>query len=309
MWLPSAISAANQTAEERLFIDHLHDWLTILLNLTKFKISLLATFTTATGYILCTGRVTTQILTPVAGILLLACGSSALNHYQENRIDARMERTWARPIPAGKVTPLLVLILSFLLILTGSLILLYGANPTALALGNFAVFWYNGVYTRLKQKTAFAVFPGSLVGAIPPAVGWVAAEGSLFDPRIIALCFFFFLWQVPHFWLLLLLYGIQYEKAGLPSLTRIFTRVQLIRITYIWIIATAVASLFLPLFGVTQSPFTTVSLLIGAIGLVWCATKFLILQGSNASFSPVFRVINLFALLVMLLLSLDSLLS
>jgi len=191
--------------------------------------------------------------------------------------------------------------------LTGSLILLFGANPTALVLGNFAVFWYNAVYTRLKRKTAFAVLPGSLIGAIPPAVGWAAAEGSLLDARILALCFFFFLWQVPHFWLLLLLYGNQYEKAGLPSLTQIFSRQQLIRITYIWIFATAIASLFLPLFGVVQSPRTTFLLLIAAIGLVGYATKFLILSGRDASFIPVFRTINLYALLVIFFLALDKL--
>jgi hypothetical protein len=85
------------------------------------------------------------------------------------------------------------------------------------------VLWYNGVYTFLKRKSPFAAIPGAVIGAIPPAIGWICGKGALsFDPQILALSFFFFIWQVPHFWLLLLNFGRDYEKAGFPSLTRIF---------------------------------------------------------------------------------------
>ena len=59
---------------------------------------------------------------------------------------------------------------------------------------------YNGVYTPLKRVSAFAAIPGGVVGSLPPVIGWAAGGGSVTDARILAVAFFFFVWQVPHFW-------------------------------------------------------------------------------------------------------------
>ena len=92
-------------------------------------------------------------------------------------------------------------------------------HPLAALLGLITVVWYNGIYTPLKRVTAFAAIPGGVVGAIPPVIGWVSGGGDPTDARIIVVAFFFFVWQVPHFWLLLMRIGGDYERAGLPSLT------------------------------------------------------------------------------------------
>ena len=225
------------------------EWVNLLLHLVKIKISLLATLSTATGYLLATEKITIHMLVPGAAVLLLACGSCALNQYQERAIDQRMERTKSRPIPSGRLNPETALWISIGLILSGALILYFGAGDLALALGLFAVLWYNLIYTPLKQKTAFAAVPGALVGAIPPALGWVAGGGSILDPRIGGLALFFFLWQIPHFWLLLLDSSKDYENAGLPSITRFFSTRQIKRIVFIWLLATGVSALTFPSFG------------------------------------------------------------
>jgi protoheme IX farnesyltransferase len=284
------------------------EWAVLLLSLGKIRISLLVTLSTATGYLLAAEEVAIRMLFPAAAVFLLACGSCALNQYQERKIDALMERTRNRPLASGKLRPSLGLLISLGLISVGSFILFHGVSLLAGILGLFAIFWYNGIYTTLKRKTAFAAIPGALIGAIPPALGWVSGGGSLLDPRIWAMVFFFFMWQVPHFWLLLLDFGKDYEKAGFPSLTRIFSTAQLRRILFVWIFATAVACLMIPLFGLVNLYTVQMSLLIAGIWLVW--KGFMLLRSHHSEFSLrlTFNSVNVYVLVVMFLLTLDHLL-
>jgi protoheme IX farnesyltransferase len=302
----STALSAKSTANRRAHF--WKEWAILLLSLGKIRISLLVTFSTATGYLLAAQEVTLQMLVPAAAVFLLACGSCALNQFQERKIDAFMERTRNRPLPSGKLSPSSALFISLGLISAGSFTLLHGASLLAGILGLFAIFWYNGIYTYLKRKTAFAAIPGALIGAIPPALGWVSGGGSLLDPRIWAVVLFFFMWQVPHFWLLLLNFGEDYEKAGLPSLTRIFTPAQLSRMTFMWISATAVACMVTQLFGIAESLAIRGGLFIAAFWLVWKGSKLLKVHSQKFPFHFTFNTINSYALLVMFLLALDHLL-
>jgi len=283
--------------------------LSVFLTLTKIRISLLATLTTATGYLLATGKINLQMLVPSAAVFLLACGSCALNQYQEREIDQWMERTKSRPIPSGRLNPETVLWISIGLILSGALILFFGAGDLALALGLFAVLWYNLIYTPLKQKTAFAAVPGALVGAIPPTLGWVTGGGSILDPRIGGVALFFFIWQIPHFWLLLLDVSKDYENVRLPSITKIFSTEQIKRIIFIWLVSTGVSSLVIPLFGFLNSSFFYFLLVAAAFWLFWNAVSLLKADFEEALPRTIFTKLNLFALLVLFLLSLDKLFS
>jgi protoheme IX farnesyltransferase len=176
-----------------------------------------------------------------------------------------------------------------------------------LGLGFLNLVWYNGIYTPLKRKNALAIIPGSLVGALPPMVGWVAAGGSLADTQIFILAFFFFIWQIPHFWLLLLVFGKDYEQAGFPTLTQIFSMDQLARITFMWILATFVTSLLIPLFGIVNNVLIDFSLLFAGLWLSWNSIKLLKSNKEKIWFRFAFQDINIFAILVVVLLSIDKL--
>ena len=176
-------------------------------------------------------------------------------------------------------------------------------------LGLLNLLWYNAIYTPLKKKTALAIIPGSLVGAIPPMIGWVAAGGYVFDPGILMIAFFFFIWQIPHFWLLLLMFNKDYERAGFPTLTKIFNHEQLSRITFVWISATAVSGILIPLYGLTRFPFINAALIISGIWLTFKAGKLITRSATHVEIVPAFRQINVFALIVIILISLDKLLS
>lgn len=271
------------------------------------KITSFVTVTTAFGYIAASGKIDLMIVPVLFGVLFLAFGSAALNHYQEKDFDSKMNRTKERPIPSGRISPFNVFKISLVLILLGSVILITWTNLLTLSLGLLNLLWYNSIYTLFKRKTPFAIVPGSLVGAIPPAIGWAAAGGSLLDPQIIIIAFFFFIWQIPHFWLLLLVMDKDYQQAGFPTLTQIFNHDQLSRITFIWIISTAVTGLMIPLFGIVNDLWINLGLFLSAALLSWKAFGLLVQSTNNSVFRLNFRYINYFALFVVFIVSIDKL--
>jgi protoheme IX farnesyltransferase len=277
----------------------------LLAELGKARISLLAALTALMGHALARYGLYVESLLPVLGTYILALGASSLNEYQERSLDARMARTRRRPLPSGRISPSAALAVAFAEILVGSVVLLATGRLTPWALGLAAVAWYNGLYTPLKRRSAFAVLPGSLIGALPPLIGWTAAGASLADPRILVVAFFFFIWQVPHFWLLMLKYGEQYRQAGLPSITDLFSRPQLARITFIWTLATGVACLMLPLFGSLRSPGSWAALAAAALWLVYQSARALSWDTPEPAFMRAFREINVFALVVILVALVD----
>lgn len=197
------------------------------------------------------------------------------------------------------------LALSLMFILFGLLVLVYSGGVKASVLGILALFWYNGIYTYLKKTTAFAAVPGAAVGMLPPAIGWVSAGGDLFDPRIAAVCFIFFMWQIPHFWLLLLSHGEEYEHAGLPSLTRVMSKPQIGRVTFAWIVAAAIACLSLPLYGSMRLPALYCLLIPCASWIIWSG-RMLTGKRPAGPLSPgLFKKINIYLFLIMSLLSLE----
>ena len=285
----------------------LKKYIEIFFELSKIRITLFVTITTAFGYITATGKLNLEIIPVLFGVLLLAFGSAALNHVQEKDFDVKMDRTKNRPIPSGRISADSSLLLAGLLVLTGSLVLIIGSNLLAFTLALLNLFWYNFVYTLLKRKTPFAIVPGSLVGAIPPVIGWVAAGGSLFDPQIIAIAFFFFIWQIPHFWLLLLVMDVDYQQAGFPTLTQVFSKAQLSRITFIWIISTAVTGFLITLFGTVTDFWISIALFLSSLWLTWKAFKLLADHENLSVFRLTFGYINYFALFVVALVSIDKL--
>lgn len=279
------------------------------LELFKIRIALFAALSTATGSILVNAAVSAGTFISTAGVFLLACGAGTLNQFQERESDALMVRTQSRPIPSGRIKPVSALYAAVLLFMTGFLILSLAGNLIVSGLGIFAVIWYNLVYTYLKKITAFAAVPGALTGAIPPAIGWVTGGGDLADIRLTAICFFFFMWQVPHFWLLLLSHAEDFRKAQPPSLNKVFRWEQLIKITAVWMSAVAVSSLLIPFYGVTVSDTVAIMLVSGAGWLAWNSIMLYTQKDRNSVCSYTFRSINIYIVVVMLLLNIGSVFS
>lgn len=280
----------------------------IISELHKFRITFSVTLTTLAGFTLTAGTIDNRIFLPLLGIFFLSSGAAAFNEYQERDMDARMERTRKRPIPSGSIKASTVLVISLPEIVAGTVLVYIGSGFTAALLGFTAFVWYNVIYTPLKKLSPFAVIPGSVIGAIPPMVGWVAGSGSLLDPKLFVLAFFFFMSQVPHFWLLLLRYGDDYDAAGFPVINKILNNTQIKRVTFVWIVATSVNILLLVIVGLFQTLFFKIIILLAAIWLVFIFSG--LLKKSEEKFNAVryFMLLNIVLLVIILSMVIDPLL-
>lgn len=274
----------------------------IVLSLIKYKVSMAVTFTAITGFIIYAGNIDFSIFQLAISVFVLAGGSSALNECQESKYDAKMDRTRNRPIPSGNISLVNALIVSLLFILSGLFLLYFFFGIIPALLGLFNIFWYNLLYTNLKRVTPFAVVPGSLVGAVPVLIGWTAAGGFAFDQTIVFIGFFLFVWQVPHFWLLMLKYGKEYEEAGFPTINRAVNPENLMKIIYAWIVATSFSSIAIPLFLEKISLLFFVAIFVLNIIFVIIFTQLSFGKVANLNFKKSFVSINIYMFVFMMLL-------
>lgn len=279
----------------------------IITDLGKFRITFFVAVTTAFGYILFSNSLSVGVIFSALGVFFMASGASALNQVQEYKFDLLMNRTKNRPIPSGQISLLGAKILGSLFLILGVaiLFLLFGILPAILGL--FTFIWYNLIYTPLKKINSFAIIPGSIVGAIPPVIGWTSAGGYLFEPTIMSTALFFFIWQIPHFWLLLLIYSDDYKKAGFPVLTDKFSHRFLSRISFLWIIALGFASFQMLIF---DSSFSSVSFILSSILfliLIFLSSSLIYKNLDRKLYLNNFYFINIYVLMIILLLTIDKL--
>jgi len=186
--------------------------------LTKPKVQSLLLFTTVTTMEIAGNPPVGKIALACVGGYMSAGGAGAVNHWYDRDIDAQMERTASRPIPAGRISPragltfgITLAVLSFVL-----MSLTLNVLSASLAFGGFA--GYVGVYTIwLKRRTWHNIVIGGAAGAIPPLVGWAAERGSVSWTAVYLFAIIFY-WTPPHFWALSLLMKDEYAKVNVPML-------------------------------------------------------------------------------------------
>jgi protoheme IX farnesyltransferase len=192
--------------------------------LTKPEINFLIAIATFTGFYLgcptqLQGFPFIRLIHTVLGTLLVASGASTLNQYLERRFDAQMRRTRRRPLAAGRLKPLAALWFGILLSFAGAIYLAAAINLLASLLAVLTLASYLWLYTPLKRKTPLCTVAGALPGAMPPLIGWAAAEGKLsFEAWV--LYALLFLWQFPHFMAIAWMYREDYARAGYLVLPR-----------------------------------------------------------------------------------------
>jgi len=190
-----------------------------LVALTKPRVVLMVLVTTLMGYdVALTGPADyLRMIHLLIGSLLAAGGTLALNQYRERDLDARMDRTRARPLPAGRLQPLEAWLFGVALTLVGTVYLTALVNPLVALVTLATTILYLFAYTPLKRRTPLCTLVGAVAGALPPVAGWAAARGDV-APGAWVLFAILFLWQLPHTLAIARLYRDDYARAGVRVL-------------------------------------------------------------------------------------------
>ena len=239
------------------------------------RLAISVVFSSVAGYFLGADNIDFVVVTLLAiGGYLMVGASNAYNQIIEKNLDALMDRTKNRPLPAGRMTNTVAFTIASIFTVLG-LIVLYVINPKTAMFGAISIFLYVSIYTPLKTKTPLSVFVGAFPGAIPFMLGWVAATGSFsIEPGTLFMIQFF--WQFPHFWAIGWWLFDDYKKGGffmLPTGKRDKgTAIQVILYTCWTIIISLV-----PVFGVTGKLFLTpvsgVIILLLGLGMLYYAIR------------------------------------
>ena len=211
-------SALEDNTHDLLPESNVSDYITLL----KPKVMSLVVFTAFAGYWIAPGR---ELLHPLLASIAILCiainagAAGAINMWIDRDIDAIMNRTKNRPIPAGRMQPAEALSFGIILSILSTMVMGLALNWTAAGLLAGANLFYVFIYTLwLKRSTPQNIVIGGAAGAFPPMIGWAAVTG---DTSLMPILLFtiIFLWTPPHFWALSLFANEDYKRASIPMMT------------------------------------------------------------------------------------------
>jgi len=275
--------------------------------LMKPRVMSLVVFTTVIGMML--APTAPHPLLMVIAILAIAAGagaSGAINQWYDRDIDAIMKRTQARPIPAGKINPDEALAFGVIISMLSVLVLWFAANMLAAAMLAFTIFFYAVVYSVwLKRLTPQNIVIGGAAGAFPPAIGWLAAGGSLtLEPLI--LFGIIFIWTPPHFWALALVKNDDYTRAGIPMMPVVAGAQSTINQIVAYAVVLAPFAVLPAVIGMASVVYGVAAAMLG-FGFVAYALR-LKREPSDANAMALFKYSILYLFLIFLALGLDAVL-
>ena len=274
--------------------------------LTKPRLSFMSVLTAIIGYLAADPSRDLIVLSSlIIGTSLAAGGAAVLNQWLEREADAKMERTKDRPIPSGQIIPFNALMFGLGLSIFGSYFLYAGANPLSGLLTAITVASYVLLYTPLKKLTTWNTLIGAIPGALPPLIGWAAAEGRISTLGWI-LFVVLFLWQMPHFFAIAWTYRKDYQVGGFIMLSNADENGAAVALqSFVFAIALVISTLLPTILGYASLGFGAVAFITGYY-ILRPAWLFLIAEDRDASARRLFitSIFYLPALLIPLVLDL-----
>ena len=243
--------------------------------LAKPRLNMLVVVSSVAGYVMGGGDThdAMRLAAVAVGTGLVAGGASAFNQVIERDSDALMHRTRLRPMADKRLPIRDALIFGAILTVIGLAVLAAGANTLSAVVALLTLASYAIVYTPLKRVSSFATVVGAIPGALPPVIGWAAAQDSLSRGAWVLFAIVF-LWQLPHFLAIAWIYREDYARAGLPMLPVIDPDGRsTARQSVIYSAALLPVSLAPTLVGMTGTLYFSGALIL-SIAFVWLAVRF-----------------------------------
>jgi len=273
------------------------------LELCKPKVITLIVFTAMVGMLLAVpGWPALDIFVYAStGIALAAASAAALNHYIDQKADAQMFRTQNRPLPAGNLKSINVIVFSITIGVLSMLILTFLVNPLTAVLTFLSLIGYAIIYTvYLKRMTPQNIVIGGAAGAAPPVLGWCAMSGDI-HPHALLLFLIIFVWTPPHFWALAIARREEYAKVKIPMLPVThgveFTRLQILLYTVLLMLVTILPYLT----GMSGLPYLLVALILDC-GFLYFAIEMMIHKTDKIAMQTfaysIFYLMGIFAILL-----------
>jgi len=263
------------------------------LELCKPKVVVLLVFTAIVGMLLAVpGMPPLDLLVyGTLGIGLASSSAAAINHFIDQKADAKMARTHNRPLPTGDLNSRNVLIFAGIIGLIAMIILVVFVNTLTAVLTFLSLIGYAIIYTiYLKHMTPQNIVIGGAAGAAPPVLGWCAITGEV-HPHALLLFLIIFVWTPPHFWALAVAKREEYAKAGIPMLPVThgaeFTRLQILLYTVLLLIVTLLPYLT----GMSGLIYLATAVILG-LGFIYYAIKMMRNTDNKTAMKTFFYSIN-----------------
>lgn len=268
------------------------------LELCKPKVVVLLVFTAIVGMLLAVpGMPPLDLLIyGILGIGLASSSAAAINHFIDQKADAKMARTHNRPLPTGDLNSKNVLVFAATIGVVAMLILVFFVNFLTAILTFLSLIGYAVVYTMyLKHMTPQNIVIGGAAGAAPPVLGWCAITGEV-HPHALLLFLIIFIWTPPHFWALAVAKRKEYANAGIPMLPVThgakFTRLQILLYTVLLFIITLLPYLT----GMSGLIYLATAVVLG-FGFIYYAIKMMLNTDNETAMKTFFYSINYLMLL------------
>ena len=238
------------------------------LQLIKPGITLSNTLSGVAGFLLAASIIhyeftvmVTLFLATTFGIALIIASACVVNNVLDRDIDKRMKRTAKRDVASGIISVRKALFFAGILGIIGFSLLMLYTNTLTFVLGVVAYVWYIVIYGIAKRTTVYSTIVGGVAGALPPVAGYTALTGQ-FDSGAIILFLILFFWQMPHFYAIAMFRQKDYASAKLPVWSVVYGMKSAKRQILIFVIAYAVVSILLTIFG-----YTGIIYLVGSLTL------------------------------------------
>ncbi len=160
------------------------------------------------------------LLLAIIGTSFVIASATIINNIIDRDIDKVMLRTQNRPLVNGDISLTCAILLAIIFTLLGFGILYFQVNTLA---GNIALIGfidYVILYSLLfKRHSTFSILVGSISGATPPLIGYVAASHQL-SWDIPYLFIIFASWQIAHSYAIAIYREQDYSTANIPMPSR-----------------------------------------------------------------------------------------